>query len=449
MDILYRLKAPIDLTDLSDSINDSKSNGLYFDITGLIIDNSSEDKKIQNKTKKSIKYLKAVKSFKKNILFYFNYDKFFSRPIYFSPKIEKDQIIKQKLKLQKKEISKKEYESKLEDYTNYLKKNEERIAEMKKFCDDDYFDEKFLELYDICCNCRDILLEEDEFDIFDDREKMEIIGWEIPQITNFPIKEQNDPYFREIQKFIEEINQKCLRFSKDISEFEMIYPITLMLEDLSTKNKRFHKHLLNSEEFQKTIIWIIDSNELYQSKVQKAIYFNFLKQFENKEENQTFVKYYGIKQYYEFKQNIENLNIIFREDAYSSYNVNIKRHANPYRSRDLLDINNLKHKNENDILKITGNNSFNCNCSICRELNIKTYKDVQYFYFSDKLSDDPQFEAKFLPKREVKNLEEYKNKKLRRYQTQMRKIHNFETLDSVVFMDYDLFSRIYGDLIKW
>ena len=104
MDILYRLKAPIDLTDLSDSINDSKSNGLYFDITGLIIDNSSEDKKIQNKTKKSIKYLKAVKSFKKNILFYFNYDKFFSRPIYFSPKIEKDQIIKQKLKLQKKEI---------------------------------------------------------------------------------------------------------------------------------------------------------------------------------------------------------------------------------------------------------------------------------------------------------------------------------------------------------
>jgi hypothetical protein len=323
------------------------------------------------------------------------------------------------------------------------------IENLKELAELPNLKQDFVSLKEKVITCQKILTEKRSItEFFENHHQIQIIGWEVPHIANFPEIEKSDPYFVEIQVLINRINQMLVELAIKEKKIAMIYPITLMLEDITNKTPLFFLHIENVKKFKMVIIWAINSNEIYQSKKNKKSFFSFVQKINSNNHLLVFVKYYGIKQVHEFKKKIDNVNIVFREDAYSSYNINIPRHANPFRTRDLLDINKIKHLNEKDISKIEDDTKeFCCNCSICLKYDIKNYSDANHLYFSTKITKDPNFVEKFLPKREVLDLEKYKLTKARRFQAKNRKIHNFECLDQIIFMNSNDFKKKYPKIV--
>ncbi len=442
MNSFYRLKSPTDLADLNDSFSRSSFSGFY-----LFIDNIKIHGKKLTLDKKSKNYLKTIKSLKKNIILSFDFNTKLNRPFYYSPNIQESNKKQLKQKLYNGDISKQEYNDDIESFELILKRNKDKIKELKNLEKEANCISAFDEIHNAYLAIKKYLEYEglDRFMKSSNRKRTKIIGFEVPIIANFPIEESTDPYLKSIQESINKINSKLVILCKKKSK-DFIYPLTLMTKDLEDKNVFFNTQFEYLKEFKTIIIWIIDSNELYSSREKMQLYFNFIDVLRKK--YQIYVKYIGIKQLQKYKKSMKNVSIIFREDAYSGYNINIRRSAKHKKTRNLLDPNDIKHKNDKDLLKMDEDSDFHCSCSFCSEKGIKTYKDVINWFYSDELINQPDLSEKLSPKRNVKDEEEYKFRKLRRYQAMFRKIHNFETADSLIFLKLDAFIRKYPDIAK-
>jgi len=194
------------------------------------------------------------------------------------------------------------------------------------------------------------------------------------------------------------------------------------------------------------LIWVIDSNELYSTRENKQLYFDIVGKLSKK--HHVLIKYVGIKQLQKYKKELNRVSIIFREDAYSGYNINIQRYAKPKRTRNILDPKDIKHKNDRDLSKGDVNAEFQCNCSICSNYRVNTYKKALDLYHLKRIEEDDEFSEEISPKREVKDEEKYKRKMSRRLQAKYRKIHNFETANNLIFMDLDDFIKKYPKISK-
>ena len=127
MDIFYRLKSPTDLADLNDSFSHSFCKGLYLFLNNIKLSNN---KTIFNK--KSITYLKTIKSLKKEIILTFDFNKKFSRPDYHSPRLNSLAISRLEEKLDKGISTKKDVEKEKEFLNSILKKKPRKNNRIKK-----------------------------------------------------------------------------------------------------------------------------------------------------------------------------------------------------------------------------------------------------------------------------------------------------------------------------
>ncbi len=443
MDIFYRLKSPTDLADLNDSFSLSKCKGFY-----LFLDNIQLNKKKKAFSKKTTNYLNTIKSLKKDIILTYDFNKKFNRPDYHSPNLNKLNIRRLEEKLRKNLISKIKFEQEKEFFNTILKNNEEKIKELKKLEDKNYCFTYFREIFDYYSKVKKYLEFEGmgRFLTQSNRIKTNILGLEVPLIANYKFEELKDPYFKPIQDSITKINKHLVNFCKNSRREELIYPLTVMTKDIKEKNQFYKIQLNYLKNFKKILIWVIDSNELYSTKENEKLYFNIVGELSK--HYTVLIKYVGIKQLQKYKKEISTVSIIFREDAYSGYNINIRRYAKPSRTRNILDPKDIKHKNDIGLSKGDLNAKFQCNCSICSINGIHTYKKVLDLYHLKRIEEDNKFSKEISPKREVKDEEKYKRKMSRRLQAKYRKIHNFETADNLIFMDLDDFIKKYPKISK-
>jgi len=443
MDIFYRLKSPTDLADLNDSFSNSMFEGFY-----LFLDNIQFKKKKTAFNKKSKNYLNTVKSLKKNIILTYDFNKKFNRPDYHSPSLNKLTIRRFEEKLRKNPIYEKEFEEEKEFFNTILKNNEEKIKELKKLENKKYCLTYLKEILNYYSEVKNYLESEgiERFMTQSNRSKTNILGLEVPLIANYKIEELKDPYFKPIQDSITKINSHLVNFCRNRRIEEFIYPLTVMTNDIKEKNQFFKTQLTNLTNFKKILIWVIDSNELYSTRENKQLYFDIVGKLSKK--HHVLIKYVGIKQLQKYKKELNRVSIIFREDAYSGYNINIQRYAKPKRTRNILDPKDIKHKNDRDLSKGDVNAEFQCNCSICSNYRVNTYKKALDLYHLKRIEEDDEFSEEISPKREVKDEEKYKRKMSRRLQAKYRKIHNFETANNLIFMDLDDFIKKYPKISK-
>ena len=219
-----------------------------------------------------------------------------------------------------------------------------------------------------------------------------------------------------------------------------------MNKDIKEKNYFYTNQLSYLKDFENILIWVIDSNELYNTRENRQLYFEIVKKLND--DHHIFIKYVGIKQLQKYKKELNTISIIFREDAYSGYNVNIQMQAKPKRTRDILDPKDIKHKSDINLSKVDEDAKFLCNCSVCREFKINTYKKALDLYHLKRIEEDDEFSEEISPKRAVKNKEEYRHRMTRRLQAKYRKIHNFEIADNLIFIDLDKFVKRYPKISK-
>ncbi len=443
MDIFYRLNSPTDLADLNDSFSHSNCKGFY-----LFLDNIQLNKKKTAFSKKSTNYLNTVKSLKKNIILTYDFNKRFNRPDYHSPSLNKLTLRGLEEKLRKNLISEKKFEEEKEFFNSILKNNEEKIKEIKKLENKKYCLTYFREILEYYSKAKKYLEFEgiERFMTQSNRSKTNILGLEVPLIANYKIEELKDPYFKPIQDSITKINNHLVNFCRNSRREELIYPLTVMTKDVREMNQFYRTQLNYLTNFKKILIWVIDSNELYSTRENEQLYFNIIGELSKK--YHVLIKYVGLKQLQKYKKELSSVSIIFREDAYSGYNINIRRYAKPKRTRNILDPKDIKHKNDIDLSKGDLNAEFQCNCSICTNYGIHTYKKALDLYHLKRIEEDDEFSEEISPKREVKDEEKYRRKMSKRLQAKYRKIHNFETANNLIFMDLDDFIKKYPKISK-
>ncbi|MHA2338686.1 MAG: hypothetical protein ACXACX_15365 [Candidatus Hodarchaeales archaeon] len=437
MDIFYRLKSPTDLADLNDSFSQSPSKGFYLFLDDIKLpDNKSTTRS------KSLTYLKTIKSLKRNVILTFDFNKKFSRPDYHSPNINIRTIRRLEDKIQRGTSTRRDIEDEKEFFNMILKKNQEKIIELKKLENKKYCVEAFREILDNYKKIRKYLEQQVGLMRFiPQSKKTNVIGYEVPIIANYKIEDLNDPYFKAIQDSIYKINHQLVDLCRKSNIDDFIYPLTLMTGDLQNKNQFFNTQMNYLQDFKRLMIWVIDSNELYSTNRNKQLFFDFV--HELSKDHHIFIKYVGVKQLQKYKKEFSETSIIFREDAYSGYNINIQRSAKPKRTRNILDPNDLKHKDDRGLLKGNINAPFQCQCTICNKLEINTYKEASNYYHGTGIKEEPKFTKEISPKRDVKDENSYKLKKIKRLQSKFRKIHNFEVADNLIFMKLEDFMRKY------
>ncbi len=437
MDIFYRLNSPKDLADLNDSFSQSLCKGFYFFLDDIKLQN---DKAIPSK--KNLTYLKTVKSLKRDIILTFDFNKKFSRPDYHSPRLNIKTTKRLEDRLQRGFSTRRDVEEEKEFFNSILRKNQEKIGELKKLENKKYCITIFKEILDYYKKVKKYLEEEVGLMRFIPHiRKTNVIGYEVPLIANYKIEELNDPYFQVIQNSIFKINNHLVNLCRKSSLDDFIYPLTVMTEDLQTKNQFLNTQMNYLKDFKRLLIWVIDSNELYSTRKNKQLYFDIVRELSK--DHHIFIKYVGVKQLQKYKKEFNEASIIFREDAYSGYNINIQRSAKPKRTRNILDPKDIKHKDDRGLSKGNVNAHFECSCTICNAFGIDTYKKAIDFYHGSRIAKEPEFAKEISPKREVKDEKKYRLEKTKKLQTKFRKIHNFEVADNLIFIKLNEFIKKY------
>lgn len=191
---------------------------------------------------------------------------------------------------------------------------------------------------------------------------------------------------REIRDKCREINQNFITSSieliKDYQDLKFYYTIPFNKDDINTD---FLKDLIKkAKNFNETIMWIVDYNELRESKRDILEIKKFMNEIKSKI-NKVTLKIVGIYHSQCFNKNIEKF--ILRTNGYPGFHINIPAQAK--RTKRIyhpnlhycINLENLRVFESHEI-------EWSCNCQICNILGIYNIREAYKRFSLDNAKID-------------------------------------------------------------
>jgi len=277
--------------------------------------------------------------------------------------------------------------------------------------------------------------------LFADYKPVEVFEFQFPYISFPPInnslQELHEMYF-----ILEKVNENFYKIQKNKDDFKnSFYSIPLMCYDINQETELFGLLKERMKVFKNIFIWIIDFNELYHTSNEIFNYCNFIDSLKSGK-NKIFVQFIGIYTY----QFLRNLGLAFsgiiRLSGYPGRNINIP--AKTERTRRLVEPISFNFFNEtglSDALEKPAiqEQSFNCNCNVCKKFNVHTYKQALNIYLSGDPTKVPEY--KKYHGRAKATLKD----KIRKIQNENILKHCFFNVEQVLNLSFEDFKSMFSD----